>query len=68
MVNWGGVERLREPQKWNAQSIAKVGHKGARLRVVRVVRVVRRGTPRYAMAALLEALIAKWACNEWRSG
>ena len=25
-----GAERLRKHEKWNAQSIAKVGHKGAR--------------------------------------
>ena len=34
------VERLREHQKWNAQTIAKVGHKGARF----LVGGVRRGT------------------------
>ena len=28
-----GVECLREHHKWNAQTIAKVGHKGARFSV-----------------------------------
>ena len=28
-----GVERLREHRKWNAQSVVRVGHKGARFLV-----------------------------------